>query len=184
MKRVLDILTEKLKELDVDPNVCAICGLSADNLALYVGLFCHIHGECIHKVGIDFTNPERDVHDQIVSEAELLLLNDDAEAPAVGQGAIPPLSFSDECDTSSSTPDEWNQNDDSPEVSTTCEDNEVPESVPKERLMKLAEPFIPYEDASLKILPHSSQFQVFKATRMRTRHSVRSRSEHLKPSSR
>lgn len=152
MKRFLDILTEKLKELDVDPNVCAICGLSADNLALYVGLFCHIHGECIHKVGIDFTNPERDVHDQIVSEAELLLLNDDADAPAVGQGAIPPLSFSDECDTSSSTPDEWNQNDDSHEVSTTCEDNEVPESVPKERLMKLAEPFIPYEDAFLEDL--------------------------------
>lgn len=87
MKRFLDILTEKLDELNVHPDVCSICGLPADNRALYVGLFCHIHGECIHKVGIDFTNPKRGIHDQIVSEAELLLLNDTADAPA---GEEPP----------------------------------------------------------------------------------------------
>lgn len=152
MKRFLNILTEKLNKLDIDSEACAICGLPSDQRALYVGLFCHIHSDCIHKVGIDFTNPERDVHNLSISEAELLILNDDADAPATGTDVIPPLPITDKSDPSSSISDDQNQKDDYSDVSATCEDENMPESIPKERLLKLAEPFMLYEEDYLKDL--------------------------------
>lgn len=190
MKHFLDILTEKLDELDIDPDVCAICGLPADHRALYVGLFCHIHADCIHKVGIDFTNSKRDVHSNAVSEMELLLLNDanDAladdklpeepsldenadslsgsntvesasliedsniiSAPAVTSGVVTTLPFSDEIDPSS-TPSDGEEADDSSEEPTPSGKNDTPEPVPEERLLELAEPFMPYEEAFLSDL--------------------------------
>ncbi len=55
IRRFLHDFTDKLKELGVAPDSCVICGLPADQVALYVGLYCHIHPECVDKEGVDFT---------------------------------------------------------------------------------------------------------------------------------
>lgn len=60
MKAFLELFTDKLEELEVDPGLCVICGLPADDLALYVGLYCHFHPDCIDKEGFDFTAPMAD----------------------------------------------------------------------------------------------------------------------------
>lgn len=55
--RFLETFTDKMKALGVDPAACAICGKPAETESLYVGLYCHIHPECVHTEGVDFTAP-------------------------------------------------------------------------------------------------------------------------------
>ncbi len=86
MEKFLSMFTEKLRELQVDPGLCAICGLPADQMALYVGLYCHIHPDCLDKEGYDFTAaaPAEDVREEDEDDEpdELVML-----APA--DGALP-----------------------------------------------------------------------------------------------
>ncbi len=86
MNEFLELLTEKLKDLEVEPGLCAICGLPADELALYVGLYCHIHPDCIDKEGYDFTSaatltekPEDDENDAEDDELIILTSTDDGD---------------------------------------------------------------------------------------------------------
>lgn len=82
MKDFLEILTDKLKDLKVDPGLCVICGLPADELALYVGLYCRIHPDCIDKEGFDFTSAvklEDDSEDDKVDEDDELIILSGAE---------------------------------------------------------------------------------------------------------
>ncbi|HHX30890.1 MAG TPA: M20 family metallopeptidase [Clostridiaceae bacterium] len=75
IRNFLQILTDKLIELEVPCENCAICGLPASDKALYVGLYCAIHPDCIGKAGVDYTlsaSPEWE-------EEELILLSEEDE---------------------------------------------------------------------------------------------------------
>ncbi len=78
MKEFLELFTDKLKELEVDPGLCVICGLPADELALYVGLYCHFHPACIDKEGYDFTSvaneEESEIDEDNADPEELVML--------------------------------------------------------------------------------------------------------------
>ncbi len=77
-------LTEQLALLDVDPNNCAICGLEAEDKALYVGYYCHLHPECVEKEGIDFTLPAQQKED----DDDLILLTEDEESADIVDEAV------------------------------------------------------------------------------------------------
>jgi succinyl-diaminopimelate desuccinylase len=86
METFLELFTDKLKALEVDPGLCVICGLPADELALYVGLYCHFHPDCIDKEGYDFTSiateddPESEKEDK--ESDELVMLTPMGDIPA------------------------------------------------------------------------------------------------------
>ena len=84
IKNFLNQLTEQLQLLEVNPNNCAICGLEAEEKALYVGYYCHLHPECVEKEGVDFTLPAQ----QATEERDLILLNEDEEDCRVVDPAI------------------------------------------------------------------------------------------------
>ena len=77
METFLKLFTDKLKALEVDPGLCVICGLPADELALYVGLYCHFHPDCIDKEGYDFTSittEDDSESDKEISEPDELVM--------------------------------------------------------------------------------------------------------------
>ena len=77
METFLELFTDKLKALEVDPGLCVICGLPADELALYVGLYCHFHPDCIDKEGYDFTSittEDDSESDKEISEPDELVM--------------------------------------------------------------------------------------------------------------
>lgn len=86
MHQFLQTLTERLKSLEVDPEACAICGLPADQKALYVGLYCHVHEDCIETEGVDFTAAYND--DAADDEDEELVLLDDEGFHADDVGVV------------------------------------------------------------------------------------------------
>lgn len=75
MKEFLERLTTKLEDLEVPPALCSICGLPADEQALYVGLYCYIHPDCIDKEGYDFTSKAAREDESENDEDELILLS-------------------------------------------------------------------------------------------------------------
>ncbi len=74
MERFLEMFTDKLQSLDVATGLCVICGLSADQMALYVGLYCHIHPDCIDKEGYDYTAAAKAEEEKQDDSEELVVL--------------------------------------------------------------------------------------------------------------
>ncbi len=81
IKRFLTQISEKLETLDVEPDNCVICGLKAQQKALYVGLYSHIHPDCIDQEGVDYTAPAAD----IIEDEELIVLTDHEDYPDVSE---------------------------------------------------------------------------------------------------
>lgn len=77
IRQFLELFTDKLKHFQLAADNCAICGLPAPEKALYVGLYCHLHPDCIDKEGVDFTAPVATESEEV----ELILLSDDDEIP-------------------------------------------------------------------------------------------------------
>lgn len=88
IRQFLELFTGKLKHFQLASDNCVICGLPAQDKALYVGLYCHLHPDCIDKEGVDFTAPLA----MESEEAELILLSDEDEvSPALDPETIQKL---------------------------------------------------------------------------------------------
>lgn len=73
----LNLFTDKLSQLGLAPDNCAICGLPAEETALYVGLYCYLHPDCVDKEGVDYTAALASDDEDV----ELILLSEDEEDP-------------------------------------------------------------------------------------------------------
>lgn len=87
IRSFLTLFTDKLASLEVAPDKCVICGLPADETALYVGLFCHIHPDCLDQEGVDYTAAAADYDE----EEELLVFSEESMNDTVDPQVIESL---------------------------------------------------------------------------------------------
>lgn len=86
IRQFLELFADKLEEVQVPCDNCAICGLKADEKALYVGLYCYLHPECVDKEGVDYTAPLAEKE----GEPELILLSEEDEEATGGLEEVDP----------------------------------------------------------------------------------------------
>lgn len=92
IRRFLNDFTDKLQELDVLPESCVVCGVPTEQTALYVGLYCHIHPECVDKEGVDFTAAGASSEEEeliILSEEEMKGIVDPQQIKSLSEEFAP-----------------------------------------------------------------------------------------------